>query len=324
MAQELVPGTFDVPVLVTGFNRPHHLETLLRILLRLNVERLFVSLDGPRPSVPKDESSVEECRQVVRKFAERIEITSVFRDSNLGCGRAMTASINWFFSHVDEGIILEDDIRPSTDFFYFCRDMLVRFRNDPRVFAVAGHDLFTDTDNSFRTSSYRFSSFTCVWGWATWSRSWSLYNFDLKNWREQMSLTQRWRAMGASPMSVNFWSSAFDRVACGSIDTWDYQLVYSQMLANSWTVTPNRNLVENHGFGPNATHTTNPAEVKKVESLEWPLVHPRGVLDGRADRWVIKHVYGQSFRNRMRFLVRRVARVTNSHLKRVFRLLASG
>ena len=36
---------------------------------------------------------------------------------NLGCKIGVTNSINWFFSNVKEGIILEDDIIAHDDFF---------------------------------------------------------------------------------------------------------------------------------------------------------------------------------------------------------------
>ena len=41
------------------------------------------------------------------------EAEILFRETNLGCGLAVTHTIDWFFEHESEGIILEDDTEPS-------------------------------------------------------------------------------------------------------------------------------------------------------------------------------------------------------------------
>ena len=36
----------------------------------------------------------------------------LFREENLGCGKAVSSALTWFFDHVEQGIILEDDCIP--------------------------------------------------------------------------------------------------------------------------------------------------------------------------------------------------------------------
>ncbi len=295
-----------VPVLVTGFNRPDCLKALLGRLLDLNVKSIYVSLDGPRESNVADQILVDKCRKVVDEFSSRMQIQSHFHDTNLGCGRAMSDSITWFFSNVEEGIILEDDILPGIDFFNFCQELLHRYRNDPKVFAVSGYDLYPGDCASPRDASYRFSSFTCVWGWATWRRSWQGYEFDIVKWRTRLPWYRHWRAVGWSILATNFWAAAFDQVAKGTLDTWDYQLVLSQMLRDQVTATPNGSLVENHGFGPQATHTSMPQASKKMQTINWPLRHPKVKVDSQADNIIVRTVYGFSLRVMARHMLRRV------------------
>ena len=51
---------------------------------------------------------------------------------NLGCKVGVVKAINWFFKHVDEGIIMEDDNLAHPDFFVFCQKLLQKYRFDKR------------------------------------------------------------------------------------------------------------------------------------------------------------------------------------------------
>ncbi len=66
------------------------------------------------------------------------EVHTLFREENLGCGRGVSGAISWFFEHEEAGIILEDDIRPEASFFPFVTELLHRYADDPRVWAVSG------------------------------------------------------------------------------------------------------------------------------------------------------------------------------------------
>jgi hypothetical protein len=66
------------------------------------------------------------------------------------------------------------------------------------------------------------------------------------------------------------------------------------MEANSWTATSNVNLVENIGFGADATHTHVEVETRSVESICLPTRPIEVELDSRADAWVRKHHFNVS------------------------------
>ena len=84
---------------------------------------------------------------------------TLFRTENLGCKQAVSSAITWFFDNEPEGIILEDDSPPTLSFFWFCQELLVRFRHDERVWQVCGTAML---DSSFYDSgedSYIFSRY---------------------------------------------------------------------------------------------------------------------------------------------------------------------
>ena len=131
---------FNTPILFLIFNRP---DTTLRVfaeIRKVQPKFLFVAADGPR----KDrEGEIEKCKEartaVINGIDWDCEIQTLFRDANLGCGVAVSEAINWFFSNVEEGIILEDDCLPNNSFFSFCetpRIVLQGFAVAPRLTAV--------------------------------------------------------------------------------------------------------------------------------------------------------------------------------------------
>ena len=100
--------------------------------------RLYVAADGPRALGER-----EKCEQV-RRIATQVDwdcdVKNFFRDKNLGCRVAVSSAIDWFFENEEEGIILEDDCLPSQSFFWFCEELLERYRLDMRIMAVSGNN----------------------------------------------------------------------------------------------------------------------------------------------------------------------------------------
>ena len=89
--------------------------------------------------------------------------------SNGGVEERFHSGFNWLFEQCEAAIILEDDEVPHPSFFPFCREMLERYRDDPRVFAVNGTNFIESRYRS--TQSYYFSRYFHCWGFATWRPS---------------------------------------------------------------------------------------------------------------------------------------------------------
>ena len=66
-------------------------------------------------------------------------IEKLYSDVNQGCRLGVSRAITWFFEQVEEGIILEDDCVPHPDFFYYCTNLLERYRHDTRVWCISGN-----------------------------------------------------------------------------------------------------------------------------------------------------------------------------------------
>ena len=281
----------DIPVLILGFNRPEFLAELFTELRHLQPRKIYFAVDGPRSGTPTDLERVALSREQVNLIDWPCDVSTRLNDSNLGCGLGVSSAISWFFEHEELGVILEDDIRPDPSFFPFMAEMLTRFRDDERVFAVTGTN-FVPSNYISTEGAYRFSRIPVVWGWGTWRRAWQKYAFDITGWHKGWSVKDARLALGGQWCSYAYWSAHFTLVARRRIDTWDYQVVCAAMKSGALTVTPNVNVVTNVGFTPEATHSRRkppyllPRQSVVLDESE-PVIQP----DAKADAFLSRSVY---------------------------------
>jgi len=280
-----------VPVLVLGFNRPLLLRRVLQRVYEANPDRLYVAIDGPRSANAGDLTAVLACQEVVESFDWVCEVRTQYRTENLGCGRAVSSAIDWFFEHEEQGMILEDDILPDPSFFHFISEMLEKDAHSDDVFAVSGCN-FVPVNDLSETASYRYSRFPHIWGWGTWRRAWESYRFDLTSEDANTGLCDLSRSCSGSLAAIVHWSAIHALVARGRIDTWDYQFAFACMRAGARVATSNTNLVENIGFGADATHTVKrPEYLLSSGPIAFPLREPQLLIDTAADQWTLRHVF---------------------------------
>ncbi len=280
------------PVLLIAFNRPDLLAEVIGRVRPARPPRVYLAVDGARPDRAGEAERVQACRDMVSALDWGCEVHTLFREDNLGCGRGVSGAITWFLAHEERGIILEDDIVVDPSFFGFAAELLERYQHDDRVVAITGTN-FVPPEFMTDPTGYRFSRVPVVWGWATWRSTWDRYAFDIDGWRAQLPARRAWPAMGGTVGSYLFWSANFDLMARHAIDTWDLQLVFASMAAGGWTATPQVSLVDNVGFRADATHTLRtPDYLRSVEPIDLPPAERPVVLDERADRWLMHHVYG--------------------------------
>ena len=170
---------FDIPILFVVFNRYETTLRVFQVIRQQEPSRLFIAADGPRLNRSDDLEKCNQVRQIVDLVDWDCEVITLFRDANLGCRDAVSSAINWFFSHVDKGIILEDDCLPVPFFFSFCQEMLEYYQSDDRVMMVSGDNFQNGIQRG--KGSYYFSKCCHIWGWATWKRAWDKYDVEMKS-----------------------------------------------------------------------------------------------------------------------------------------------
>lgn len=79
-------------------------------------------------------------RDVVAAVDCPCDVKTLFNEKHLGCKRAVSEAIDWFFRHEDMGVILEDDCLPDQSFFEFCEVMLKHYARNDRIFSSTGNN----------------------------------------------------------------------------------------------------------------------------------------------------------------------------------------
>ena len=265
----------QTPVLILVFKRPDLTPRVFAEIRNARPEKLFIAADGPRDTSDRDSELCRKTREVVSGIDWDCEVRTLFREKNLGCRRAISEAITWFFGHVEEGIILEDDCLPHQSFFSFCRSMLDRFRPDTRIMHIAGEATLRE---NITGDSYYFSPIPRVWGWATWRRAWDLYDDTMHDY-PAFTASGAIKKIFKNRYHRYFWLQILETMYKRNIDTWDFVWTYSIFRHGGLAVNPNKNLVKNIGFGATATHTAEPRGIINTElsCMDPELKHPSEV-----------------------------------------------
>lgn len=266
---------FDVPVVLFAFNRPHLLKKHYEILQQLRPKKLFLVVDAARNG--KDEAEeVEQCKSSFDEVSWECDVIKVFAAENMGCDSRIKSGLDYVFSQVEYAIILEDDCIPEISFFWFCRELLLKYKNEPIIKYIAGSNQIR---NYKITDSYIFTYNAWTWGWATWKRA----------WQEQIDIKANWEDAKLQIDSINTISQNEKKGMIQTLENhiiknempWDYNFTISMLIKNGLSIVPRCNLIVNAGFSGNATHTTGKIDgyVSKSEPMQFPLVHPETICE---------------------------------------------
>jgi hypothetical protein len=279
---------FHTPILFLIFNRPDTTEKVFQRIRDIQPRQLFVSADGPRQHKMGEDLLCAETRKIVEKVDWKCELQTNFSKKNLGCRIGVSSGIDWFFRHVAEGIILEDDCLPEYSFFHFCETLLEYYRNDERIMHIGGVNF---QDNQQRGSgSYYFSQLTHIWGWASWRRAWRTYDVHMSTYPQFLEQNIL-HLLFPNSSTQRYWKNNFDAVYNKMKDTWDLQWQYAMLSHSGLVILPSTNLISNIGFDGKATHTIDVFSTlanRPTESID-QIQHPLFVVsDSDADEYTLK------------------------------------
>ena len=290
------------PVALVIFNRPNITKKVFAAIRQAKPEKLLVIADGPRNHKPGEAEKCAATRAIFDRVDWECEVLTNYSEVNLGCGKRPYTGFNWVFSQVKEAIILEDDCLPDPTFFRFCAEMLEKYKNDERVMAINGSNWLKQWQPN--QQSYHFSYFFSGWGWATWRRSWKLYDFQMSQWQSLKAQQQIRDFVGCDHQFARIkrdFDAAQDLI---SYDIWDYQFQFMSMLRKGLIVVPAVNLITNVGAGNDATHTkdaTNNRLDLSTYPMSFPLIDPAQVsLDRQFMAALYRWVWDTSLSSRIR------------------------
>ncbi len=305
-------GRLRAPVAMAIFRRPDLTARVLEAVRRARPARLLVFADAPRPDHPDDGEACARARALIDGVDWDCEVEIDFAERHLGVRRRMSSGLDWVFGRAEEAIVLEDDCVPDPSFFGYCDELLERYRDDERVWSISGNDFRFHATPPNR--DYSFSRYPLIWGWATWARAWCNYDERIEAWDRLRGGAWLEQLLG-DPLAATYWTRMFDSVRDG-LDTWDYGWVLASWIGGGLCAVPSTNLVSNHGFRPDATHTgpdqagLSPFAAMPTAAIGSPLRHPPAVeRDEETDRFLEEVVFSGNLR-------RMLTRVRSAHRAR--------
>lgn len=289
------------PILFLIFNRPDITKKVFEKIRKQKPRYLYIGADGPRDN-QIEKKLCEDARRIATQIDWDCELKTLFRETNLGCKYAVSTAITWFFNHVEEGIILEDDCLPNSIFFEYCTELLQKHKYDDKIMHISGSNL--NDKIKFGDGSYYCSRYAYIWGWATWKRAWEKYDSELHDVEFYFKLI---KSSFKYHSEREFWNSKIELLKTKHLDTWDYQWLFSIWKESGICLNSNYNLVENIGFGAEATHTTGKypyvdAATKNITNIEHPTSFQ--IIEG-AEIELINTAYGLKRRGYFNFYFRK-------------------
>ncbi len=291
------------PIAVIIFNRPDHAAKLRDCLRSEEFRELFVISDGPRPDKPGERERVDACREIFRDWPGTVHYN--FAETNMGCKARVSSGLDWVFAHADRVIILEDDLLPLPRFFTYCDEMLEAYSDCKEIMSVCGTKVYP---GDCLDMDIYFSMYANSWGWATWNRAWASYNdkFELSFTPFIAKLQKR---LGSYRAAI-YWYIRIRQVINGTKSSWFYCWNINCVLKEGLHIYPGSNLIVNHGFGDQSTHTAKQETYMPItygDPLPLKIKLPKKIEIYRvADEWIEDNIYSKSLPVRIMWFLKKL------------------
>ncbi len=290
------------PILIIYFNRPQHLKSLLLSLKSFSPGVIYFACDGPRVGNQSDSNNIKKCNDLIDDIVDW-NCNKYFLKSavNRGCDDWVPKSISWLFKHETSGIILEDDCLIDNNFYEFSGEMLEKHANNKKIMNISALNPLAGDHQC--NADYFLSCYPLTWAWATWRRAWQNYQDEVSYGKYIKHIANWLRSNNFNKEELKYWRSFIQKLEGNEVHFWDAKWIYSIWLKNSYSITPNSNLVKNIGFGADATHTKFSYDIpyaKKIKNMNFPLIHPSlRIIDSNKDRKIFEVRFKSTFKKKL-------------------------
>lgn len=283
---------YPVPVVLFTYRRLDTVKLILDEIEKVKPAKFYVFSDGARAEKEGEAEQVEKVREYVRsRITWECEFIPGFAEKNMGCANRITSGLDEVFSKEEAALVFEDDAVPTQEYFWYCKELLEKYKDNPHIQYIAGFNFIGDMDCI--KDSYTFSFFGGLSGaFATWAKRWNQCDFSMKSWKEVQS---------SGALKPFFYQKELYRVYAAALedsykqinDGWDYQFQYDGMWQGRLAIVPKGNLVESYGYAEGAFHKQEDKTAERLKKrmgktgkeFGFPMKHPKEVaLDAEYDK----------------------------------------
>jgi hypothetical protein len=215
----------------------------------------------------------------------KCETKFLLHDEHLGKSKNVYQAISWMFEHEEEGIVLFDDTLPHLDFFYYCEQLLEKYKDVNEIMHIGAN--YLERRKKYLKNSYHFTAYSFIWGFANWRSAWQGFNLDVTaNSDKVFKVIDKYVT---NPIEKIFCHRIYNVLRKHNLDYWEYQYNYHIWKQNGLCISPNVNLVTNVGFKKRKRRVRK--LIKKAAPI-LPLLHPEIIeRNKKADAYTFRKVY---------------------------------
>lgn len=278
----------DIPVLILFFCRDKQLEKVFESVKQARPSKLYLYQDGARPGREDDVDGINRCREVVsdKNIDWECEVHRLYQEKNYGCDPSEYMAQKWMFSTEEMGIVLEDDDVPAQSFFPYCKELLLRYKDDTRINMICGMNNLEKAE--WCPYSYLFTTSGSITGWASWKRVIDMWDSIIPNLDDlyfRNTYCNKHKGLYNPHKALEHYQECND----SGIEYYEAIMGANLLSNNMLNIVPTLNQISNIGVAENATHSVSSLKMlpkgirriffMKTYELELPLKHPPYVME---------------------------------------------
>ena len=244
------------PIVVFGYNRPKHMQTMLMSLSEnelSDLSDLFIYCDGPKPNATREDiEKINEVRSIARSVTGFKSVHLIEKELNEGLDPSEINAVTEVVNRYGKIIVIEDDCVLHKYFLRFMNDALNFYSDEMKVYQVSG---FSDNYECLSKcymggvfASYRPESL----GWGTWANRWSQNNWDERSYDIVLKPTKR-KIKRFNRGGEDLYPMLMDKLY-GRTDAWDIRWGNTMYEHDALCIRPCRSLLYNIGFDGTGVH----------------------------------------------------------------------
>lgn len=267
-------------ILLVGFERFDFLQENLDLVRRLPSSdfSFYISIDGPKTNSGEN-SILRKDLSTLIKSSESLKSNNFVHSQNMGCDKHISWAINWVLQECESVIVIEDDVRMSSDALLAMMRKLQNRKEGDKPKVILGISTLFSPFDFLSWNFWRFTRYFSAWGYGLNREFWKLHQESTSNvvkgmdWNDFFSTSNYWSKL--SKRKRELWKERFLR------GNYDYAIQATMFRFNIYASAPALRMVDNVGHGLEAaTHTRfqEPCFLRyRVSKKDFRFLNPSGI-----------------------------------------------
>lgn len=237
----------NIPVLYIAFARPEYARQSFDAIKAAKPKTLYFYSNKGREGHGDEIERNNKVRAMLGEIDWDCDVHTWFRDECVDVYTSLYGAINWLFENEEMGIVLEEDCVASPAFFDYAEKMLVKYKEDKRIWLVSG-DNYAEKWNP-HGYSYHFSKNLFIHGWGSWRDRWKKVDWNKSVLPEMIDngvLEAAYDTRDQRKFHTKKLTKAIpfvERTKC-----WDFMFTSVGMCCGALAILPSYHLIQNVGL----------------------------------------------------------------------------